>query len=743
MDVRSPLAPLLAALVVVGACGGDDAASPGPTGAARVPIRFRPPATGRPGFGDVPFPSDLHREGDHVVPPAGLERLVEKPAVVTAALASLDGFGRSTGAVFLVDEPLDPASLPRTWDESVSEGASAFFVDVDPASPTKGKRYPAKARWLPTLRMLSVIPVPGVVLSKGARHAAVVTSRARTAAGVPLGPDAPLVAIARGDRAGEAGALYGAALDTLVATGAVSTVDDVAGLAVFTTSRAVDELPKLRDALRQLPAPNLILSPEGASPYTAVVFGRLGEPTLDAWLGTPEKDETGREWPGGDNPGGIAHDAVGAVASGAFVAPSLLDPGSKHFEPGPTAGYRVVDAGARIPVTLVVPKDPPPPSGYPVVVSGHGLSNNRGSMLSFANELCRAGFAVIGIDDVLHGARGGLGDQKNNYPGSFVGPDGIPDKQEFPVAFFAGFTDFVAVRDNFRQTVLDQTSLVRLVENPALDLSPLAPRLGFSPKLDGSRLYWSGGSLGGIVGAMTVAVEPDFRGAALQVPGAGFVQLISTGSAKISPLVGLVARGNFGLVGDEPLDEHHPLGLLLAAATEAGDPIAYAPHVLRDPLNGRAPPDLLVTYAAHDEVLPNLATSALVRALGLPVADAARKELPGVPVVPSPVGPGATGRVGVAVAYDPANHGLGYVRFDVREFLPDVPRDAEPRFPRLDHAVHFEMPIREHADQLVGFLTSSLAGSPVVTVTAPPREDFDGDGVLDAEDPAPFDPATK
>ncbi len=60
-------------------------------------------------------------------------------------------------------------------------------------------------------------------------------------------------------------------------------------------------------------------------------------------------------------------------------------------------------------------------------------------MLNVANELARAGFVVIGIDDVAHGARQGLVDEKNNYAGSYEGPDGIPDDTGLPLAFFAGF----------------------------------------------------------------------------------------------------------------------------------------------------------------------------------------------------------------------------------------------------------------------------------------------------------------
>src|SRR5262249_50686669 len=175
-----------------------------------------------------------------------------------------------------------------------------------------------------------------------------------------------------------------------------------------------------------------------------------------------------------------------------------------HFERSSSNDeIALADPDAKIPVTLVIPKRPAPPNGYPVVIHGHGLSNDRGSMLGVANELARAGFAMIGIDDVLHGSRQGIKDEKNNYPGIYQGPDGIPDSFQFPTAFLGNFSDFVAIRDNFRETVLDQTSLVRLIQSTRLDLTSLAAAAGgTTPALDPQHIYWSGGSLGGIMGSM-------------------------------------------------------------------------------------------------------------------------------------------------------------------------------------------------------------------------------------------------
>lgn len=720
----------IAACVLLTACGADEGIRGG------EPVPFRPSSATVPNFGEVPWPSDLYRsESGQMAFIPGLQRVLENGDVLQPALMDLDGFARSAGALFFVDGAIDDASLPSTWEQANDPDASVLLVDVDRDSPERGRSYPAYGKFLPSLGCISVIPAPGVVLPRGVRHAAVLTDRVRTTGGARLVPSAALAATWQrppGQRDATE-RLYGDAADALVASGAVAGHQVIASMAVFTTSRRVEELPALRERLRALPEPELLLAHDAAAPYSVAVFGTASAPSLTDWLGTPEKDETGREWPGGDNPGGIAHDAIAVIASGAFVAPSFLNAKTRHFERDVAGDAVLSDPTAKIPVTLVLPKSPMPATGYPVVIHGHGLSNNRGSMLSHANEIARAGFAMIGIDDVLHGARQGVADEANNYKGTYQGPDGIPDSMTLPVAFFGGFSDFVATRDNFRQTILDQCSLVRLIQSSKLDLGPLETH-GAAPgaKLDGTRIFWSGGSLGGIVGSMTAAVEPEIRAFALHVPGASFVQLITTQSAKVAPLVTTLASGAFGVVGDEPLDEFQPLANLLATVTEAGDPIGYAPHVLRDRLDGRQAPDVMITYAAHDEVLPNLATIALIRALGVERSGAHFVDMPGVGDVAAPVHENLGGRTAVAVEYGPANHGLGYQRFDIREFQPGVPLAGEERFPTLNHPFTFEMPIREHADQLVQFLSSAAQGQAQVVVTAPARDDFDGDGVDDA-----------
>lgn len=728
-----------------GCSGQPDVTSP-PGASASTVVEFELPDSGLPDYGTVPFPSDLYLEDGHVSPDIpGLSRLVSLHSeAFTQGLATLDGFGRTTTSELFATGDVDRASLPADG-ESLAADVSVTLVDVDPASPELGTRYPVRVAYLPSLRCISVLPE--AVLPPGVRYATVVTTRVHAADGTSLGADRALQDIERTGAAGRQSAaekLYGDALDRIVAAGVVERASDVAGLAVFTTSKLASELAGLRERLRdpkQFPPPQLLLDAAGALPYSAVIFGVQSNPDLDAWLGTADRDPQGNEWPGVDNAGGIAHDFIGAIASGAFVSPSFLDAASGHFEHAADGSVRVADAAAKVPVTLVVPKAAPPAAGYPVVMFGHGLANDRGQMLAIANELARGGFAVIGIDDVQHGLRTGIPDAANSEKGSYQGPDGLPDHAGLPLGFFGGLNDFVAIRDNFRQTVVDEMNLVRLVENPALDLSPLAPALGTAaPKLDPGHIYYDGGSLGGMVGTITVAVEPGIRAAALQVPGGGFVDLIATNSDKMHGLVSTLAGGTFGIQGDAQLDEFHPAVNLMAEITEPGDPLDYAPSVYGDPLPGIAPrkqrPSVLISYSVDDEVMSNLSTHALIRAFGLPLAHPALVPLSGVKSVDAPVSGNMQGATAAAVQYSPSTHALGTNRFDWRQYMPGDPQpDPDNRWPEIPAKIHIELPIRELDRQVVHFFQSGMtSAAPEIIITKPPVADYDADGVTDADE---------
>ena len=108
---------------------------------------------------------------------------------------------------------------------------------------------------------------------------------------------------------------------SIVKAGAVDNPAHVASLAVFTTSRRAEELPILRERLHKTPEPSLILDSMTAAPYTVVMFGVGTTPSLDDWLGKPDVDEKGVEWPGGD---GALPAILAVFAVSSFLAVRLL-----------------------------------------------------------------------------------------------------------------------------------------------------------------------------------------------------------------------------------------------------------------------------------------------------------------------------------------------------------------------------------------------------------------------------------
>src|SRR5437773_46878 len=118
--------------LLVTACGDDET----PTAVVGEPIRFQPAASGVTTFGEIPWPSDLYRDADgNVGEVPGLERLVSSPARISHGLQSLDGFGRSTGAIFFLAAAVDNVTLPGNWEAATARTASVFIADVDQSSP--------------------------------------------------------------------------------------------------------------------------------------------------------------------------------------------------------------------------------------------------------------------------------------------------------------------------------------------------------------------------------------------------------------------------------------------------------------------------------------------------------------------------------------------------------------------------------------------------------------------------------
>ena len=175
--------------------------------------------------------------------------------------------------------------------------------------------------------------------------------------------------------------------------------------------------------------------------------------------------------------------------------------------------------GNVIKAVAFVPSGTPPAGGWPVVVFGHGLGSRKETLFVFAPQLATAGFASIAIDFVGHGDRAVR--VSNNAAIGCADVSGNPPEPSSHPQCYAPFlsTDLAATRDSFRQTVLDLQRLVKA-------LTACGTTNCGNLKIDPNHIAYAGQSLGGILGSLAVATTPAYKGAVLNVPGVGWLDIL-------------------------------------------------------------------------------------------------------------------------------------------------------------------------------------------------------------------------
>ncbi len=165
------------------------------------------------------------------------------------------------------------------------------------------------------------------------------------------------------------------------------------------------------------------------------------------------------------------------------------------------------------------------------------------------------------------------------------------------------------MRDNFAQSTFDRLQLVRLLtQHPDVDGVAGAD-------LDMGRLALMGVSAGGIMSVQHVARDGAIDAAVLAVPGGRIGSMIKE-SVAFAPLVALLRPIQ---ASEDDILRLYPV---VQTVADRGDPASWAPTLHGQRVSGvTGRPDVLVGIALDDQVMPNVATNALGRALGLPMVE--------------------------------------------------------------------------------------------------------------------------
>jgi len=791
---------LLTVALAASGCSDDTTLTPDAT-VMNVDVRFSVGADAVPGFLDVPFPSDAYLKDGHFIGAfPGLERTFKNNSdVLGAQLGRVNGWSRIAPALFAIEDSalpksesgeapgtgVDRQSLPADEDACRADGSSVFLVDLEAMDPTAA-RVPCRAsvldeRDLESSRyLIAVGPARGFVLAEGHRYAAVVTSRVKREAGGEIAASADFTKTAL-RKEGPLGALYGAAYDkVLSAIGPALAVDhaSIIALTPYTTQKVTGELYALRDVLEAAPAPALSWDPATVAPmlparFAAKIGGHVPAgfaASLDDWLGVVS---TSAKLPdGADDPDASlpvrAHDRIAAVGTAVFSATNYLRVRDRTYEDlehgtfprdatGAITGQPAPEKPtAKIWITFAVPTSPMPAAGYPVVIVQHGLNGSRAYLLSLANRLASEGWMSVAIDSVTFGARAAdpkyQVDATSDYvdaPGAvYKGGDGISDRvgkeRGGAFDFFGSLKNLLAFRDQLRQAELDTAQVVKLLRSRP-DLAPLKTGVDV-PTIDPERIAYVGDSLGGIEGAVAAAIEPRVKAWTLNVAGGGVVSEAAAHGPVINSNLALAGTVNFGF-GAALYTEAHPMVVLAQTLIEAGDPIAYADHLVLKPMPLAGAPtkarNILQIEVLFDELVANEANESLARAggyaLGSPnvgpnagAADVATGspyrgggiKLPILPPAP-PEGyhdVPLAGSTAILIQSAPAQHGENLVRSTCERTykVPFNTADGKLDLLRQDPAP-VACPYRVLQETMVRFFGDALDGRvPVVTGFAAP-----------------------
>lgn len=570
------------------------------TGPARALFDLDADTTQPARFYDLPFPSDLRRTAGGRPDYAGM------PIPATAGLVrsvlsvaqERTGFPVVPVAWFRFDGPLAPRSLGDVIPAAAA--SPVLLIDVDPASPERGRLIPTVASTLvedgyTPVNVLAVAPFPGFVLRGGRSYAFVLTNALRDAGDRPVLASEALTALregraAEGRRAAAAATLHAPLWEALrtarvdastVVAATVFTTGDVVAETARTGDRVVERFDVTVDGLALAPGDNSTVHPRFCELRATVTMPQFQ-------FGAPPFNSDGLMRLGAD----------GVPMTTTYESP---------------ANY------ARVPVVVTLPRGAMPAEGYPLVMMIHGSGGYSDEAVSrgpwrarSATNPCAAARpsyynrpgtygGVVGCYTAEQGPAQHLAPRGFATVGSAmpVNPERLPGASGFA---YLNLTNPAAMRDTFRQGLFEQRLLLEALGRLRIPATTVAACTGATlpdgtteARFDTSRLVVMGQSMGGMYTHFLAATEPRVRGAIPTGGGGHWSRFIF--ESQIIPGVGSLIGT---LLQGRSLTFVHPAMGLLQTLWEPVDPIVYVPRISRDPLPGKTPVSAYVPVGRGD-----------------------------------------------------------------------------------------------------------------------------------------------
>ena len=242
---------------------------------------------------------------------------------------------------------------------------------------------------------------------------------------------------------------------------------------------------------------------------------------------------------------------------------------------------------------------------WPLVIFQHGVTRVRTDAFSIVDAYASAGFAVISIDQPLHG----ITDPTNLFYAAGIertfdlNIDADPANIDPSGSYSTNLANNSVGRDNSRQASLDLHQLAKTA--PTIDINGDG-----TPDFDGSQMHFVGHSSGSIVGVPFLAVNTDVITGTLNVGGGGIGDLLRDSEAFGPDIeAGLIAAGL--TPGTSLYDDYWRNA---QTVIDGSDPLSYA-------ADAAANHAILSQKVIDDTHVPNSATDRLVAAMSLPAAN--------------------------------------------------------------------------------------------------------------------------
>ncbi len=557
-----------------------------------------------------------------------------------AMINQYDGFNVQARISIKFSTAIDPNTLRD----------GVFYLWLDPAWPRENLVRPAgtltrinRVVWNPATRTMTA--KPDDVLEQGRRYAIIVTDAVKDESGAAITAADDFLSCTSSFVEDP----YCAALGGAVKQASQLLPErQIVSASVFTTMTGTAAMESIREIARDFPL-NVQIGP---------TFDALELRSFVTVAHVRTEGERFQEIPFPAPVQFLPAFGVGRLTLGMLDSPRFLD-----WDMMIPHGTPAVKYTEQIGFHVLLPSTPMPPGGYPVLLAGHGLRDNRFAGPSvLAYSFMGQGYAILAINAIGHGygpethVRIGTaaGVQELPAPGRAVdlNSDGLIENAEGCILLSPSAP--VSIRDCVRQTAVDWMTVVRAIQ-AGIDLDGDGQR-DLSPE---KMSYW-GQSLGAFYGTLFMAMEPAVTNSILNVGGGS-----ATETARLS--VGLRPALQQFLNSRQPsllnalpdFDEEYverdqPSKVLsVPGAAElqdeferlewieaSGAPTTYAPHLTTAPRDGMPSKNMLFQFAIGDQTIPNPSNSLLSRAAGARERtvvyrhDLASSDLPWLPADP-------------------------------------------------------------------------------------------------------------